>query len=258
MIARLQRFLHVCSLLFVPFLASAQGNMEDVVYLKNGSIIHGVIIEQVPNVSIKIQTADRNVFVFRIEEVEKITKEPVVGKTRPREERVEEPSFADKEIKQRGYSMIAEICPAVGIDEIGGKTSIGLQVINGYQINPHFNIGLGLGLQKHINGNSYAPIFLDLRVAILEKRVTPFVDLAGGWALGLVNDYESGVYFNPAFGVKFFVSRNTALQLSLGYRYQESTERYTAYPGFGGYFTSYEAERATNLNALTFKFGVNL
>ena len=33
-----------------PFFA--QGNYQDVVYLKNGSIIRGIIIEQVPNVSI--------------------------------------------------------------------------------------------------------------------------------------------------------------------------------------------------------------
>jgi hypothetical protein len=48
---------------------------EDVVYLKNGGIIHGIIIEQIPNQSIKIQTRDENVFFFKIEEIEKITKE---------------------------------------------------------------------------------------------------------------------------------------------------------------------------------------
>jgi hypothetical protein len=43
--------------------------------LKNGSIIRGMIIEQVPNQSIKIQTKDRNVFVFKYDEIEKMTKE---------------------------------------------------------------------------------------------------------------------------------------------------------------------------------------
>ena len=50
--------------------------LQDVIYLKNGSIIRGTIIEQVPNVSIKIQTKDGNVFVYKMEEVEKMTKEP--------------------------------------------------------------------------------------------------------------------------------------------------------------------------------------
>ena len=60
--------------------ALAQQRMQDVVYLKNGSIIRGMIIEQVPNESIKIQTKDGNVFVFQMNEVAKMTKEPVFGR----------------------------------------------------------------------------------------------------------------------------------------------------------------------------------
>lgn len=56
--------------------ARSKNELQDVVYLKNGSIIRGLIIEQVPNVSLKVQTADGNVFVFQMDEVAKITKEP--------------------------------------------------------------------------------------------------------------------------------------------------------------------------------------
>lgn len=48
---------------------------QDVVYLKNGSIIRGVIVEQVPGKSLTIKTADGNVFVFDLQEVEKMTRE---------------------------------------------------------------------------------------------------------------------------------------------------------------------------------------
>jgi len=48
---------------------------QEVVYLKNGSIIRGTIIEQVPGKSLKIQTVDGNVFVYEMEEVEKVAKE---------------------------------------------------------------------------------------------------------------------------------------------------------------------------------------
>lgn len=48
---------------------------QDVVYLKNGSVIKGVIIEQVPNDSLKIQTADGSVFVYEMDQVAKIAKE---------------------------------------------------------------------------------------------------------------------------------------------------------------------------------------
>ena len=60
----------------------AQTNtMLDVVYCKNGSVIKGVIIEQIPNQSIKIQTSDGNIFVYSMEDVEKITKEQVAVKS---------------------------------------------------------------------------------------------------------------------------------------------------------------------------------
>lgn len=48
---------------------------QEVVYLKNGKIIRGVIIEQIPNKSLKIQTADLSVFQFTLDEIDKITKE---------------------------------------------------------------------------------------------------------------------------------------------------------------------------------------
>ncbi len=57
---------------------TAQQNMRDVVYLKNGSIIKGIIVEQIPNVSYKIETADGSVFVYSADEVEKITKENIL------------------------------------------------------------------------------------------------------------------------------------------------------------------------------------
>ena len=64
----------------ISFSVSAQtGNLEDVVYLKNGSIIRGIIIEQVLNKSLKVQTKDGNVFVYNVADVEKITKEQAVG-----------------------------------------------------------------------------------------------------------------------------------------------------------------------------------
>ena len=50
---------------FISF-TYAQGDLQEVVYLKNGSIIRGIIIEQQPNKLIKIQTNDGNVFVYNI------------------------------------------------------------------------------------------------------------------------------------------------------------------------------------------------
>jgi hypothetical protein len=73
-------------------LSFAQSFNTDVVYLKNGSIIRGVIIEQVPNQSLKIQTQDKSVFVYRYEEIEKIIKElPQADQAAPK--RIRKPKY---------------------------------------------------------------------------------------------------------------------------------------------------------------------
>jgi hypothetical protein len=52
--------------------------------VKNGSVIRGIIVESIPNKSVKIQTKDGNIFFYNIDEIEKITKE------------VSDDSFSDK------------------------------------------------------------------------------------------------------------------------------------------------------------------
>ncbi len=60
-------------------LAQGYADMEDVVYLKNGSVIRGMVIEQIPMQQLKIQTKDGSVFVFKMDEIDKIAKEKVFG-----------------------------------------------------------------------------------------------------------------------------------------------------------------------------------
>lgn len=65
------------SILVLSYVSAFSQALEDVIYLKNGGIMRGTIIEQVPNQSLKLQTHDKNVFVYKFDEVEKITKEAV-------------------------------------------------------------------------------------------------------------------------------------------------------------------------------------
>ena len=59
--------------------AEAQQFAEDVVYLKNGSVVRGIIVEQIPNETLKIRTQGGSEFVFKMSDVLKISKElPVV------------------------------------------------------------------------------------------------------------------------------------------------------------------------------------
>lgn len=49
--------------------------MTDVVYCKNGSVVKGIITEQVPDKYITIQTDNGSTFVFQMSEIERIAKE---------------------------------------------------------------------------------------------------------------------------------------------------------------------------------------
>lgn len=64
-------------LILSSIITIAQNNIRDIVYLKNGSIIKGTIIELVPNKDIKIQTSDGSIFVYEFDQVEKIEKDNV-------------------------------------------------------------------------------------------------------------------------------------------------------------------------------------
>ena len=51
----MRKILYAIAFLFLVVSYSySQGRTQDVVYLKNGSVIRGLIIEQVPNKSIKV------------------------------------------------------------------------------------------------------------------------------------------------------------------------------------------------------------
>lgn len=50
---------------------------EDFVYTKDGGIVTGTIIEQVPNVQLKIQSKDKSITTLRFDEILKITKEQI-------------------------------------------------------------------------------------------------------------------------------------------------------------------------------------
>jgi len=147
-------------------LVSAQGKYQDVVYLKNGSVIRGLIVEQVPNISIKIVTADKNLFVYKMDEIEKITKEQAVKKG------------SGSGGLTKGYVGIVEAGYQAGIGDHGaGRLKV--NVINGYQFNPYFSAGVGIGLRYYTNADAaWLPLFLDLRANFMDGPISPICPLA--------------------------------------------------------------------------------
>ena len=68
-----------CLTAFVMASPAFAQQMEDVIHLKNGGLIRGTIIEQIPGESLKIQTRDGNEFVYTMNEIAKMSKESEMG-----------------------------------------------------------------------------------------------------------------------------------------------------------------------------------
>lgn len=65
----------LCCCLGITFATAQNHSHQEVIYLKNGSVIRGTVVEQTIGQSIKVRTADGSLFVYNQQEIEKIVKE---------------------------------------------------------------------------------------------------------------------------------------------------------------------------------------
>ena len=220
----MNRLLFLCILLGYSVLSMAQGYCE-VVYLKNGSVIKGVIVEQVPNELLTIKVADGSLFVFQMDEVAKITKEEILPPQPIEQEKIElfeEQKRESVEPKKQGYRAFIEPGFGVGLrdDEYG---LIFIQTSHGYQFNPYIYFGGGVGLNIYFDHWPRIPVFVNFRANILNKQTTPFIDLKVGIAL------LDGLYFSPTIGVSRKLGRKVVLSFGASYMMQMTDGQYDDY-----------------------------
>lgn len=202
-------------LLVLSLAAIAQKGMQDMVYLRNGTIVHGMVIEQMPVDPIKIQTADLSAFVHRRDEVTKITKEEVVKSS----------------------------VPNTGIPK--GREGL-MQLGFG---------GLGLGIRAYTGTAStdlLAPIFLHLRYTPLDRKASPYLATDLGTAFNISNeDNTEGLMLNTGLGVSVRTGEHTAFHIGFAFDLQ----RLKVYEAeFTSSYLSSE-ERSVNSSVLSFNVG---
>ena len=127
------------ALFMLNLMVNAQtSSFQEVVYLKNGSVIKGNIMEWVPNESITIQTADKSLFVFKISEVERVKRELTEVAVSPKIEK-------NKPTPNKYESNIA-----LGFGSSSGKYGLDVLCFNwvyGKNIDPHHFLGAGTGVR---------------------------------------------------------------------------------------------------------------
>lgn len=192
---------------------------EDVVYLKNGSIIHGIIIEQVPNVSLKIKTHDGNVFVFSFSDLEKTTKEYLSQK-----------DF----IFQNGIYGECHVGILTGgsiiTDNNNYKVSdliLTIGGIGGYRINENMRFGFGFEYNKYPS-TIIVPLFTQFRFNYFKSsNITPisFFDL--GYTLSWIEHVPGiagdGIFMSIGSGIEIYFNEKNCIGLEISYRKQWAT-----------------------------------
>lgn len=229
----------VCMMAFITS-ATAQ-TMQEVVYLKNGSIIKGIVIEQIPGASLKIQTYDGSIFVYPMSEVEKITKELA---TRQRNHNNTKPHHKEMTL-DKGYRGFADLGITFGVGS-HANSRLELMTTHGYQIIPQLFIGAGVGAHYYVDASDIAvPLFADIRYDILNTPITPFTDVKAGYSVAGI----TGFYFSPTLGCSFKTSDK--LRLNLGVSYSMQNAPYFYY--WNGFYWS---DRA-NCHGLSIKVGID-
>ncbi len=237
---KLRSFFFV-GMLLVAMVAQAQ-QLQEVVYLKNGSIIRGVIIEQVPNESLKIQTADGSIFAYPMDEVEKITKEqPLVSNNTTitsynsgtnTSSKSSFSSMVESYGLKSGYRGFIDLGYSVGVGD-WGEGRVELSTSHGYQIIPYLFVGLGAGVNYYHESEVWEiPIFAHLRGSLPCHAICqPFID----WKIGYTVYDITGFYMCPSLGCRFAVSDMCGLSLSLGYTMQKLESYWGSRVNCGGF-----------------------
>lgn len=210
---------------------SAQRGKKDVVFLKNGSIIKGTIVLQDPGKLIKLKTKDNNLWVFRYDEIDSITK----------------PSVAVIPFR-KGYFNLTELGVLAGISSNATKAPFTLTNINSWFFDKGFSTGLGVGVE--LSNETYLPVVADFRYYFMDRRPLPFICLQAGYSFALGGSYSQTIYaiddirvspmiwpgpvpsyqndpvsgrggflINPSIGIQTPINEGFAMTFSAGYRW---------------------------------------
>lgn len=225
----MKRLLFLLCACFISIASMKAQNLTEVLYLKNGSVIRGTIIEQVPNESIKIQTSDGSVFAYSMADVLKISKEQTINNYSNNNlisYKSTNKGFKSNFMPQRGYKGFVEFGGGFGVGDWAGGF-LGLTTSHGYQFNPHIFVGAGAGFNYDF-GNEliFIPVFADFKYNMLKSNITPMIGTKIGYSV-----YDGqGVFFNPGIGCRFGLSESFALDLTFNYGLQtEKAEYYWDY-----------------------------
>jgi hypothetical protein len=245
--ALLKTNLCVLLLCFFSIAASAQ-SYTDVVYLKNGTIVRGIIIEQVPGKTIKVQTADALKIEINYSDIEKISKETSITSkdaaiTPGTPNNTSAPAVAPKPaLKKYFFTAGAGFFSGDGIGYTG-RISVGLRLGKNFDLQAFYQLseadrGLTRGArQEKYNRLSMQNYGIKGSFTIpTTSSVHPYFSIGTGYSRtpfttsgrafneeyggsGAGYGYYNSFFINPAFGLSVPIGKNNSLFTEVNYNY---------------------------------------
>lgn len=215
----------------------------DVVYLKNGGVIRGFIVEYEWGKFLKIEDERGNDFAWRMDDIRKINKEPTPNDATFRRS-AEGERTSRRELREANHQGIQYGSTIVFL-EVGGQVASPelsavypgalINILVAYRLDNRFSLGVGLGADILYNVNDsrntgrYA--FGDMRIYFPQKKnmPAPYLSLASGY-----DWFRSGIMFNPGVGMRVNLWRNQTVNLNLGLKMHYESQDTRNTPGLLG------------------------
>ncbi len=200
----------------------AQENMYTTIYLKNGSVVRGGIIENIPDSIVKLKTNDGNLWVFEYSEIMKF----------------EETTIDKKQLYNRNsYIFSLENSVSVSVEDRSSNPEKATAVFigSGFKYSNGFYTGIVAGVEKW--DITTIPLLIEQHISIYKRNASPFVYFRGGYsfavndkdnkdAIYIENKWYGGFTYDIGIGVKVHISKFFGMYFSLGYRQQNLLQKF--------------------------------
>jgi len=215
---------------------------KDALYLKNGSVIYGKLLEISEN-RYKIQTSDGSLFNYSSDEVDKFLKES--------------PRFEGRKTSGAGFAV--ETGLLIGSQNSEFDAPFSFNIILNYTTMTKHILGIGSGVE--FMGSTFSPLYLEYKRLFNEKKTAPFIFFRSGALIHTggndesdpynqyyrPKDYKGGISLAVGTGISW-AKEDLETYLSFAYRYAQTSYKQQNYNDILYTYKNY-------YNRLEIKFG---
>ncbi|PKQ68189.1 hypothetical protein BZG01_05465 [Labilibaculum manganireducens] len=205
----------------------AQRNV-DVVTLKNGNVLKGKIVRQVPGEFIELETRDKNFWKFDMEDIADIRFEA---------KRMQKTAKDSLPMKNEGMFYEVRMGALIGNKDNKNNAPFSMLLSGSYLLKNGISLGAGVGYESF--DEAQMPLFGEIKYYTRIKGIKSFLFCQSGYSFALEDKDEQNYYYgnndidskggwliNPGIGFVLGNSSKTNFTLNIGYRFQKMEQKW--------------------------------